>query len=148
RLADMGDGLSRTVAFSETIKGRGPTTTGGSPQDPLRQFAEFTASAAPTTPTACLKPDQWTGDRGREWSRGSFIMASYNHFYVPNSPTPDCTNSGRAQAITAARSLHPGGVNSLFCDGHVQYAKNSVNLKVWQALSTRNGNEVISDSDF
>jgi prepilin-type processing-associated H-X9-DG protein len=149
RLADITDGLSRTVAFSETIKGNGRDSTGTGPQDPLRQFAEFTAnSSAPTTPAACVTPDQWTGDRGREWSRGSFVMAAYNHFYPPNSPKPDCTNKGRAQAITAARSLHPGVVNTLLCDGHVQAIKNSVNLTVWRALSTRGGSEIVSDSDY
>ena len=92
----------------------------------------------------CAKPDVWSNDRGREWSRGSFIMASYNNFYTPNSSYPDCTDTGRNAAVTAARSLHPGGVNTLFCDGHVQFTKNSVSLTTWRALSTRAGNEVVS----
>ena len=61
----------------------------------------------------CFTPDQWAGDRGREWSRGSFIMASYNHFYTPNSKYPDCTDAGRNAAVTGPRSFHPGGVNML-----------------------------------
>ena len=74
----------------------------------------------------CFTPDQWSGDRGREWSRGSFIMASYNNFYTPNSKYPDCTDAGRNAAVTAPRSFHPGGVNALFCDGHVQFIKDSI----------------------
>jgi prepilin-type N-terminal cleavage/methylation domain-containing protein/prepilin-type processing-associated H-X9-DG protein len=145
RIADVTDGLSNTVAFGETVKGNGLITTGPLPQDRLRQFAEFTSSsAAPLSTTICLAPTQWTGDRGREWARGSFVMAAYNHYYTPNSTTPDCTNNGRAAALTAARSLHPGGINALFCDGHVQFVKNSVNQPAWWALSTRGGGEVLS----
>ncbi len=76
------------------------------------------------------------------------IMASYNNFYTPNSSYPDCTDSGRNAAVTAARSYHPGGVNSVFCDGHVQFAKNSVGLSTWRALSTRAGIEVVSGDAY
>jgi prepilin-type N-terminal cleavage/methylation domain-containing protein/prepilin-type processing-associated H-X9-DG protein len=159
-IADVTDGLSGTVAFSETVKGNGQTNA-ATLSDKGRQFALFNTSGymtaslpatsflPPSTVVAgCSKPDVWANDRGREWSRGSFIMASYNHFYTPNSPNPDCTDSGRAAAVTAARSLHPGGVNVLFCDGHIQFAKNSVNVTTWRGLSTRAGNEVISADAF
>jgi prepilin-type processing-associated H-X9-DG protein len=156
RIADISDGLSGTVAFSETVKGTGQTNL-ATPGDKSRQFALFNTSGyltgslpasaflPPNTfVAACAKPDVWANDRGREWSRGSFIMASYNNFYTPNSSYPDCTDTGRNAAVVAARSLHPGGVNVLYCDGHVQFAKNSVNLTAWRGLSTRAGNEVIS----
>jgi prepilin-type processing-associated H-X9-DG protein len=48
----------------------------------------------------------------------------------------------------AARSRHPGGVQSLLCDGHVQYVKNTINLGVWQALGSRNGGEVVSSDAY
>jgi prepilin-type N-terminal cleavage/methylation domain-containing protein/prepilin-type processing-associated H-X9-DG protein len=41
-------------------------------------------------------------------------------------------------------SLHPGGGNVLMGDGSVRFVKASVNLRAWQALSSRNGGEVIS----
>ena len=75
-------------------------------------------------------------------------MASYNHFYVPNSPYPDCTDSGRNAAVTGPRSFHPGGVNVLMLDGHVQFVKNSVSLSTFRALSTIAGGEVISADSF
>lgn len=45
----------------------------------------------------------------------------------------------------AARSRHPGGVNVLFCDGHVGFYANTVDLKVWKALATVAGGEVIPE---
>jgi prepilin-type N-terminal cleavage/methylation domain-containing protein/prepilin-type processing-associated H-X9-DG protein len=146
RLAEISDGLSNTAAFSETIKGTGTTTPGATPQDPRRQFALVTASAI--DPTTCASVPQWSGDRGREWSRGSFIMTAYNHFYTPNNARPDCTNSGRAAAVTAPRSFHPGGVGLLFCDGHVQFAKDSIAEPTWRAVSTRAGGEVVSSDSL
>ncbi len=66
-------------------------------------------------------------------------MASYNHFYTPNSQYPDCTDAGRNAAVTGPRSFHPGGVNMLMLDGHVQFVKNSVSLLTFRAISTRAG---------
>ena len=162
RIAGITDGLSNTVAFSETIVGNNITSSPGSssPQDPHRQFALFNTSeilltfspsyfVLPSTSIPpCATPDQWAGDRGREWSRGSFVMASYNNFYTPNNVNPDCTDAGRNAGVTAARSYHPGGVNTLLCDGHVQFAKDSIAVTTWRALSTRAGGEVISSDAY
>ena len=75
-------------------------------------------------------------------------MASYNNFYTPNSQYPDCTDAGRNAAVTAARSLHPGGVNTLCLDGHVQFIKNTIAVTTWRALSTRSGGEVVSSDAY
>jgi prepilin-type N-terminal cleavage/methylation domain-containing protein/prepilin-type processing-associated H-X9-DG protein len=42
-------------------------------------------------------------------------------------------------------SRHGRGAYFLYCDGHVRYLRNSINYKVYVALSTRNRGEVISD---
>jgi prepilin-type processing-associated H-X9-DG protein len=159
RFAAVTDGLSGTAGFSETIMGGNVNTSPGTspPSDPRRQFALFntsgylTGSLPPslflppnTFLPACFTPDQWSGDRGREWSRGSFIMASYNHFYTPNSKYPDCTDAGRNAAVTGPRSFHPGGVHVLFLDGHVAFIKDSISLPTFRAISTRAGGEVVS----
>jgi hypothetical protein len=36
----------------------------------------------------------------------------------------------------------------LFCDGSVRFAKDSIGLPVWKALSTMNGGEVISSDQY
>ena len=48
----------------------------------------------------------------------------------------------------APRSLHPGGVNVMFCDGHVQFIKDTINPVTWTGLGTRNCGEVISAAAF
>jgi prepilin-type N-terminal cleavage/methylation domain-containing protein/prepilin-type processing-associated H-X9-DG protein len=158
RFAAITDGLSNTAGYSETILGNNINTSPGTsrPADPKRQFALFNTSETLLTIPAslflppstnippCATPDQWAGDRGREWSRGSFIMASYNHFYMPNSPYPDCTDSGRNAAVIAPRSFHPSGVNVLVLDGHVQFIKNSVSVPTFRGIATIAGGELIS----
>jgi prepilin-type processing-associated H-X9-DG protein len=47
-----------------------------------------------------------------------------------------------------ARSKHPGGVQSLFGDGHVAFLKDTVSLPVWQALGSANGGEVVSADSY
>ena len=83
----------------------------------------------------------------------------YNHLRPPNDLRADCRgglpHSNRTDPIwnwlslnIAARSKHPGGVNSLMADGHVQFIKNTVNVLVWQAVGSRNGGEVVSADAF
>jgi prepilin-type processing-associated H-X9-DG protein len=47
-----------------------------------------------------------------------------------------------------ARSRHPGGVNVLFGDGSVKFLKDTINLSIWQGISTTKGGEVISADAF
>ena len=83
----------------------------------------------------------------------------YNHRRPPNELQADCRgglpHSNRSDPLwswlslnIAARSKHPGGVNSLMADGHVQFIKNSINVVVWQGLGSRNGGEVISSDAY
>jgi prepilin-type processing-associated H-X9-DG protein len=45
-------------------------------------------------------------------------------------------------------SNHPGGVNFAFCDGSVRFVSQNIPLVVLQALSTRAGGEVITNTSF
>ena len=150
RFAEISDGLSNTVAISETLKGTGQdlSSVSLSQINVKTHIASIGTSATLLTEAACNATTTWVGDRGREWFRGSFVLATYNHYYAPNSKSPDCTNPGRALALTAARSSHPGGVNAALCDGSVRFIKDSTALATWQALATRNGGELLSADSY
>jgi prepilin-type N-terminal cleavage/methylation domain-containing protein/prepilin-type processing-associated H-X9-DG protein len=44
-----------------------------------------------------------------------------------------------------AYSFHTGGMNAAFADGHVQFIRDSIDLKTFAALSTRGGGEIVTD---
>ncbi len=48
----------------------------------------------------------------------------------------------------AARSFHPGGVNTAFADGSVKFITETIDQPVWNGLGTRAGREVISAEAF
>jgi prepilin-type N-terminal cleavage/methylation domain-containing protein/prepilin-type processing-associated H-X9-DG protein len=157
-MATITDGSSNTIAASEQLIGpaSGSQTTiagAGLPSGDVRRLAAYvTTSPLPDdSVNGCNgMVAGWRLDKGYAWWDGDYRSSLYNHYLVPNSKLYDCWQSSPPHdpAIKAARSNHPGGVNILFCDGHVQFAKDSVNLITWRGLATRNGGEVISADAF
>ncbi|MDX2038946.1 MAG: DUF1559 domain-containing protein [Isosphaeraceae bacterium] len=151
-VATITDGTSGTVAASEQLLGMaagGPSTvTGAVPPGERRRAAAI--GSRPLSDAGCAAPTGWRLDKGTGWWDGDYRSTIYNHYRTPNSQLDDCWQSSPPHnpAIKAARSNHPGGVNTLFCDGHVQFVKDSIALGVWRALSTRNGGEVVSADAF
>ena len=103
------------------------------------------AGGSDTTPGSCGAGSSgtWSSIRGAKWINGHFGDTLYNHFYVPNAHEWDCGNASHNHALTAARSMHPGGVQMLYCDGHVDFVAETIELKVWRSFSTRTGEEVL-----
>jgi prepilin-type N-terminal cleavage/methylation domain-containing protein/prepilin-type processing-associated H-X9-DG protein len=99
--------------------------------------------------------NDWRGDIHND--DGGF---RFHTSLTPNSTAPDVIQSGWFQPtgdpampavagsaqVMAARSRHSGGVNTLRCDGSVQFARNSMPLITWQAMGTANGGEVFADN--
>ncbi len=78
----------------------------------------------------------------------NFRNSAYDHVRTPNARACSTTTSGPSSltgSITPPTSLHRGGVNLLLCDGSVRFVSNSIDLRVWQAIGTRNGSEVVSE---
>ena len=142
RLAELTDGTSKTAVFSEILAGQKDKYPGGSSGPGVR------------------------GDLRGLWAHIWMGSAAYTHWLSPNSSSGDkirdlwcdhlpeqglpCANSDfpsqpGGHEYAAARSHHPGGVNVAFGDGHVGFYNDDVALVLWQALSTINGEEVISD---
>jgi prepilin-type processing-associated H-X9-DG protein len=156
RIADLTDGTSSTLAMSECLLGPGVNYSGsiGGVPHPFRHTANVSAGrsrilggVSPTLADGdCLSATTWDGSRGSPWIWGQASATLFNTYLTPNNVVPDTFAHNRGWF--SARSNHPGGVNSLFCDGHVQFIKNSVDLAIWRALSTRGGGEVVSSNSY
>jgi prepilin-type N-terminal cleavage/methylation domain-containing protein/prepilin-type processing-associated H-X9-DG protein len=162
RLADVTDGTSNTMAFSEKALGWIPASIYSLPD---HEYLSFFWNLS------------WTTHLDTQY-------APNPRRYVPATPIA-YSDTG----IAAASSMHPGGVNAAFADGSIHFIKDSIStwpntapdygvpsgyvtmtltytsyspmnytatlawtsatkLGVWQALSTRNGGEVISSDSY
>jgi prepilin-type N-terminal cleavage/methylation domain-containing protein len=146
RLRDITDGSTHTVAMSERLNGPGAQDSGYLESDVQRLMLEI-PGGNDTTPAACASPDSGNcyRERGAKWILGNYGNTLYNHYYAPNTPTWDCMNLQQQKALSAARSMHLGGVMALLCDGSVRFASDSIHPSLWQALATRETGEVVQD---
>jgi prepilin-type N-terminal cleavage/methylation domain-containing protein/prepilin-type processing-associated H-X9-DG protein len=60
----------------------------------------------------------------------------------------DENDGGPTYMSLCASSKHPGGVNALFADGSVHFAKDSINPLIWYSLGTIAGGEVLSADQY
>ena len=150
-LADILDGSSVTVAGSESLLGiAGPSYSQTSPlpipQPQARAMARVTSG--PLTEANCRAAGNgWLLNKGAAWFDGNHLNTLYNHHRPPNAAASDCIlyhNPG----WKAARSFHPGGVNTLFADGHVGFVRSSVGIAPWLAISTRAGGEPLAGDAY
>ncbi len=152
RVADIKDGTSVTAAMSESTLGEGAESSSTMPASAQRAYA-YVNRGTPVSDTTCAQASLWNFQRRRGfmWASGELRCASYNHYLKPNDPTFDCVSSAVAPGpanfsaigFRAARSLHPGGVNVLFCDGSVRLVNDNVAIATWRAMATRSGGEVV-----
>ncbi len=144
RIADVTDGTSNTVAFSESILGNGQAVSG--PPGDTRFVVLEVAGGNDPTPADCDGGNGvWNPRRNEQWINGHFGNTLYNHYYTPNPRGKwDCGNGSHNKGLAPARSFHTGGVNVLMTDGSVRFVTDSVDLlTTWRPLATRNGGEVV-----
>lgn len=73
-------------------------------------------------------------DNGEYWFGAG--VANYYHIFQPNYKS--CANGGLVQdSLYTTNSMHSGGVNVLYADGHVDFATNSIDRKVWSQVGSR-----------
>jgi prepilin-type N-terminal cleavage/methylation domain-containing protein/prepilin-type processing-associated H-X9-DG protein len=140
--ADITDGLSNTSAMSEWKIG-----PANSPDDSTVVFRVTVQSseAYPTFVQRCLNANRRTTEFGAwskdlHWRQGAFGSTILNFNSLPN--TDSCYyNYSVDDGNWPASSYHSQGCNVLFHDNHVSFYKNSTTIKVWQAISTRAGND-------
>jgi prepilin-type N-terminal cleavage/methylation domain-containing protein/prepilin-type processing-associated H-X9-DG protein len=153
RLNDCPDGLSNTAAISESLLGEGDESTNGpNPPGDLQRVYRYPSLGSVVSDATCDSAISWNFNhrRGFLWVSGELRCSSYNHYDVPNAPTPDCIANDFTSApmarltavgFRAARSLHSGGVNVTFGDGSVRFIADTIQRDVWRALGTRAGGE-------
>ena len=155
--ASFTDGMSNTIGLSE-IKAYQPNLRLGS--------GPITAGAAvPASPATVVGYGGTYSTTGHtEWVDGKIHETSFTSTFGPNTDVM-YNNSGTmvdvdyvsatekapgastdvTNAAVTSRSYHVGLVNSLLMDGSVRSVSENISLTVWQALSTRQGGEVVSD---
>lgn len=151
--ADVRDGMSQTVGFSERVRGTierrrlDLRSTMLEPLAPVGPLEEIMKRCPHQDPQAI----RFHPEAGLSWFIGTLSQTCYNHVQPPNSRTPDCLAVPYFQpgpGIITARSDHDGGVHAAMLDGSVRYVTDGVDPAVWRALGTRSGGEVISAGDF
>lgn len=157
KTADMIDGLSNTVAMSESCNGKAYTALASPPGDPLSDCFD-TPGSTPTTTAAAARAHfqglNWKTAvppgfgatpwryRGYPFTEGSIWRSMYNHLLPPNAP---CWRPGNyGNMVAPATSRHSGGVNVLLGDGSVRMVSQNVGISVWEAVGTRAGGESAS----
>jgi prepilin-type processing-associated H-X9-DG protein len=107
------------------------------------------------------------------WSNGGVYHAGFSTAWPPNKKTmypytgtPVLTpainggptdadlisvnenDGGPTYGAFTTRNYHPGGVNTGFADGSVNFIKSSVDGNTWRALGTVQGGEVIGGDAY
>ena len=151
---DIVDGLSNTTCLSETLaffawddprvhplpstvpRGWGPRFFWTVPTSTPFSIEEFRQQCASAT-----NFDVAEGDH----DKGYCAEPLYDHLQTPNQRP--CTETGPPttwlQSFPAS-SAHSGGVNALFCDGHVQFISDVIDEKVWHAMATIDNQDSIA----
>ncbi|MDR2170153.1 MAG: DUF1559 domain-containing protein [Planctomycetaceae bacterium] len=115
------DGLSNTIAFSETIQGQGGTDLRGFIW--MGESSFFNTSIPPNTTIA-------------DHSQFNTTKFSVEH------PLTGLHNARLGRM--AARSWHTGGVNVGLGDGSVRFVNNSINTAIWAAAGGSNDDEPLN----
>jgi len=120
RPAEILDGTSNTLLFSETVQGR---------DGDLRGFAWWGGGCHFET---YLGPNSAQPD----------VLEAGGYCKPKNQLNPPCVGrSSKNHETVSARSRHPGGVHASFCDGSVRFVINSITLDTWRWLGTAAGRD-------
>jgi prepilin-type N-terminal cleavage/methylation domain-containing protein len=163
------DGMSTTAIVSERTKGSGASEASIQTIDdmitsPTRPDTAAVTTAIDTLVEQCTAyspqvsqfnfsgPGRWLD--GEEYSNGwpfaGYDSTQYNHVAPPNWSTPDCgmtsaiSDTPGEHMIVAPRSAHNGIVVLAFGDGHAANITDGVDILVWRAMGSRDGEEGVS----
>ncbi len=162
RMSEISDGTSNTALFSEVMRGTRDWNATNT-FDNTTVFFTPTAYSNPAllmdgrTVPQCLPGAQsttgtWIRYTGHQYYRALSPNYTYSHTLPINwnvkqvPPTNQRFNCGVSfnTLHMAASSYHTGGVNTVYCDGSVQFMSSNTDFAVWQALGSRAAAEVVN----
>ena len=136
------DGTSNTLLAAEVVQGQGAAQGVTIPPATYTTYdiRGFTIWGDATGFEALIPPNSTYPD----------VIYINTHCAYPYASNPPCVATGGAYtySLYGSRGRHPGGVNVVMGDGHVQFIKNSINLATWRALSTTRAGEVVSSDAY
>ena len=131
KYAGVSDGLSNTVFAGEKT----PYLADASWIGIIPGYRHFASNAFASA---------GTGGIGVNYDYPGALLASHGGPSLYESPRVIHPPNSPLGHTDEFYSLHPGGSNALMGDGSVRFIKQSINLRTWQALSSRSSGEVIS----
>ena len=142
RLADVTDGLSNTIAYAESASRPFVYRKGA------KQYNDSTTSRVNAggwcRPASDFSVDGSSAD-GSVIPGPCPLNCTNGEDFVPlGYPIPYYVTQGTGEAY----AFHPGGANFLFGDGSVRYVKESVGIRIFAKLVTRQGSEVVSADQY
>jgi prepilin-type N-terminal cleavage/methylation domain-containing protein/prepilin-type processing-associated H-X9-DG protein len=128
RIRDVTDGTSKSLMFAESLTGPDGDIRGTIWEDQpcgTQVYTELGPNSG--DPDRCFPDPVWCKN-------------------LPQLNRPSITGNGSTTDTCAARSMHSGGVNVALCDGSVRFVADEIELSVWRAAATIQGNEASFDS--
>ena len=141
KLSDITDGLSKTALASEVISGKHDEQIAGTVESDDRGLWAWHIMGA-SSYTHRNTPNSGVGDA--MWANPSQDIECVHSEQMPCDNTHG-TSMDEFQA--AARSQHPGGVQVVFADGHVNFMSDTIDVTLWQCLGAINDGWTVSDSN-
>ena len=143
KLAHITDGTSNTLLTAEAVQGDGLTSTVPPAGNEIKKKMISVGGSNQVSDVLCAGYTAFAGKRGKQWIRGNGMNSTFNTHYQPNQKIVDCVSNG--MGFVKAGSWHTGGAQVGLCDGSVKFVSDNVDHAIWQALSTRQGGEVIGE---
>jgi prepilin-type N-terminal cleavage/methylation domain-containing protein/prepilin-type processing-associated H-X9-DG protein len=160
KMSNITDGTSNTVAFSEIVKGVGAYAGNLDNLTPSATPAQVSAHSTGVAATdyanckAALPLKTSTNSRGlpfgATWWLGRSGQNRFTGVMPPNGNSCDLgvTSSDSDNEATTAGSRHPGVANTLMMDGSVHTIKSTITPRVWWAIISMAGSEVVSADSY
>ena len=168
-MADIRDGTSNTLAFSENA-----TYSPAQHGKIHGHYVIIGRDSFRASPIVCMQAKGANGQLvgtlpgshhrdGEAWTSGFPMILGFTTILPPNAPSCANNQGEWEEGIFSADSYHPGGVNAAMCDGSVRFVQETINTGnlalpvprmtnnslspygVWGAMGTKSGSESIAN---